>query len=67
MVLKSEGLLGELKKALAKIGTLYCGMTGDGGLLELLYSGSQLHASRFSLPIVPNLIRPTFLASQTIV
>ena len=41
-------------------------MTGDDGLLLLLYSGWQLHESRLSLPMRPNLMRPTFLASQTI-
>jgi hypothetical protein len=40
-------------------------MTGLAGLP--VFSGSQAHESRFSLPKVPNLIRPTFFASQIIV
>jgi hypothetical protein len=66
-VLRSVGLFGELKEAQAKVDTFYCGRAGCCDLPLLKFSGSQEHESRFSLPMRPNLILPTFLASQTIV
>ncbi len=50
-----------------KLGARYCGRAGCCDLPLLKFSGSQEHESRLSLPMRPNLILPTFLASQTIV
>jgi hypothetical protein len=50
-----------------KLGSRYCGRAGCCDLPPLKFSGSQEHESRLSLPMRPNLILPTFLASQTIV
>jgi hypothetical protein len=48
-------------------GNYICGRAGCCVLPIAKFSGSQAHESVFCLPTVPNLILPTFLASQTIV